>query len=88
MVAAGATGIQHVVPRQYLDAVIESYKRALRQTFYIALAMSCSALIGALTVEWKKTRGFDRSSDDVETGAIEKKSTLEASDFKGYCERI
>ncbi|KAF1978494.1 MFS general substrate transporter [Bimuria novae-zelandiae CBS 107.79] len=73
VVEAGATGIRSVVPEQYLGLVLEAYNKALRQTFYVALAMSCATAIGALTVEWRRIRGFENEDKAAEKGAEDEK---------------
>lgn len=54
IVAAGATGIRKVIPLQYLGLVLQAYNKALRQTFYLALAMSCASVVGAFAIEWRR----------------------------------
>jgi MFS family permease len=53
---AGATGFRNVVPEGYLESVLEAYNLALRQTFYLTLAMSCAAVVGGVFIEWKSVK--------------------------------
>ena len=54
--STGATDIRSIVPPGMLEAVLTAYNNALRNAFYIALAMSCCSLVGALTMEWKSVK--------------------------------
>jgi hypothetical protein len=53
---AGATGFRKVVPEGQLEAVLDAYNRALRQTFYLTLAMSCAAVFGGVFIEWRSVK--------------------------------
>ncbi|KAF2642701.1 major facilitator superfamily transporter [Massarina eburnea CBS 473.64] len=53
---AGATGIRKMVPQEHLGAVLHVYNEALRQTFYVALAMAVAALFGCMSMEWKRVK--------------------------------
>jgi hypothetical protein len=53
---AGATGFRAVVPEEYLVVVVEAYMRALRQTFWLTLGMSCLAVVGGCFVEWRSVK--------------------------------
>jgi hypothetical protein len=52
----GATTLKKAVPPEYLPGVLIAYNRALTQTFYVAVAMSCLTVIGSLTLEWKSVK--------------------------------
>lgn len=67
VVRAGATAIRTVVPEQYLGVVLEAYNKALRQTFYVALAMSCATVIGGAFIEWKRIKGSKDAGEEQET---------------------
>ena len=56
ILSAGATSLRTVVPEEHLAAVLRAYNEALRQTFYVALAMSCVGLLGCVFMEVKKVR--------------------------------
>ena len=61
---AGATGFRNVVPEEYLGVVLDAYMKALRQTFYLTLGMSCMAVVGGCMVEWKSVK--DKPVEDVQ----------------------
>jgi hypothetical protein len=52
----GATTLKKAVPPEYLPGVLIAYNRALTQTFYVAVAMSCLTVIGSLSLEWKSVK--------------------------------
>jgi hypothetical protein len=53
----GATQVQTVVPLEFLPRVLSAYNKAIDQTFYVAVAMSCLAVFPLLFVEWKSVKG-------------------------------
>jgi MFS family permease len=57
----GATDIRRLVPPQYLSAVLEAYNNSVTRPFVVAMAMSCLAILGSLSLEWvsikKKKQG-------------------------------
>lgn len=53
----GATSIKDLIAQEFLPGVISAYNEALVNTFYVALAMSCLTLIGALGMEWRSVKG-------------------------------
>lgn len=59
----GATSLKKAVPPEFLPGVILAYNRALTQTWYVAVAMSCLTVIGSLAMEWKSVKG-----KKIETG--------------------
>ncbi|KAJ4305330.1 hypothetical protein N0V90_000861 [Kalmusia sp. IMI 367209] len=79
VVKAGATKIRDVVPQQYLGIVLEAYNKALRQTFYVALAMSCATVFGALFVEWRRIRGFDGTQEPTKDSLENEKAEVTKS---------
>ncbi|KAF2686071.1 MFS general substrate transporter [Lentithecium fluviatile CBS 122367] len=60
---AGATGFRGVVPEGELGRMLEAYNHALRQTFYLTLAMSCAAVVGGVCIEWKTVRKPEAKKD-------------------------
>lgn len=52
----GATALRTSVRSVYEYAVLEAYTTTLDQVFYIAVALSCVAMVGALGTEWKSSR--------------------------------
>jgi hypothetical protein len=53
----GATTLKTAVPPEFLPGVVLAYNRALTQTWYVAVAMSCLTVIGSLALEWKSVKG-------------------------------
>ena len=68
LVHLGATELRDYVPRQYLAETVIAYNHALRNTFRIALILSCLSLLGAAGMEWKSTKAkkLEPSLDDLE----------------------
>ncbi|KIW82936.1 hypothetical protein Z517_02179 [Fonsecaea pedrosoi CBS 271.37] len=54
----GATSLKEQIPKAALAGVQTAYNTSLTQTWYIAVAMTCLQLIGAVFVEWKSVRGM------------------------------
>jgi hypothetical protein len=59
---AGATALQSDVPSQYYDAVLFAYNMSLTQTFYVALALSCFGVLGAMMVQWISVKATSTAS--------------------------
>lgn len=76
IVNTGATEIRQRVPAQYLHDVLVVYNSAVRQTFIVALAMGCIALLGAVFVEWRSVKGIQGPLD-------KKKASEEKKDAVG-----
>jgi hypothetical protein len=53
----GATTLKTAVPPQFLPGVLIAYNRALTQTWYVSVAMSCLTVIGTAALEWKSVKG-------------------------------
>lgn len=54
---AGATMLRRVVPEDMLSVVLNSYNKAVTETFYVAVAMCGLSLFGALVLEWRSVKG-------------------------------
>ena len=54
----GATSLANQVPARLLEGVRTAYNTSLTQTWYIAVAMTCLQVIGAIFVEWKSVKGM------------------------------
>lgn len=50
---AGATDIRHIVPAEYVDAVLIAYNNSIVKVYQLVLIMSCLAILGAVGVEWR-----------------------------------
>ncbi|KAJ7485872.1 major facilitator superfamily domain-containing protein [Mycena latifolia] len=59
VLSAGATSLKDAVAPEFLQGVLEAYNQALVAAFYVAIAMSCLSLVGALFVEWRSIKGKD-----------------------------
>lgn len=53
----GATQLKTMIPPEFLDPVQEAYNSALTNTWYVSVAMSVLAIIGAAGMEWKSVKG-------------------------------
>ncbi|ETI26875.1 hypothetical protein G647_09974 [Cladophialophora carrionii CBS 160.54] len=54
----GATSLKDQVPARLLAGVQTAYNTALTETWYIAVAMACLSVLGAVFVEWKSVKGM------------------------------
>lgn len=66
VVQMGATSIRKLVPQELIGTFLESYRIAICNAFYVALALACASLIGAVLVEWKSVK--KNKKKDVEAG--------------------
>lgn len=57
VLATGATSLRDAIPSQYLPGVQIAYNAAIMSTFYVAVAMACFSILGAVAFEWKSVRG-------------------------------
>jgi hypothetical protein len=55
--SVGATQVQSQIPAEYLVAVTAAYSKALDETFYVPIAMSCLAAFPIIFLEWKSVKG-------------------------------
>jgi hypothetical protein len=53
----GATELQHQIPQQFYQGVLVAYNKALTETFYVPLALSILAGVGAAAIQWKSVKG-------------------------------
>ncbi|EXJ53740.1 uncharacterized protein A1O5_12989 [Cladophialophora psammophila CBS 110553] len=54
----GATSLKDQIPKALLPGVQTAYNTSLTQTWYIAVAMTCLQILGAVFVEWKSVKGM------------------------------
>jgi hypothetical protein len=54
---AGATEIKNLIPADLYNAVIFAYNKALCQTFYVGVTLSCCAVFGVLALKWVNVKG-------------------------------
>ena len=56
IITAGATNLRAVVTVEQLGGVLTIYNEALARAFDVALAVSCTSIVGALVTEWKSVK--------------------------------
>jgi len=59
VLSAGATSLKDAVAPEFLAGVLFVYNEALIAAFYVAVAMACLSLAGALIIEWRSIKGKD-----------------------------
>ncbi|KAE8356484.1 major facilitator superfamily domain-containing protein [Aspergillus coremiiformis] len=52
ILSGGATEVKSLVPQSLYPAVLFAYNKALNQTFYVGVALSCCAVLGFLGMQW------------------------------------
>ncbi|KAJ5125093.1 uncharacterized protein N7515_008918 [Penicillium bovifimosum] len=69
IIAAGATEFKSRIPQDMYDAVLFAYNKALDQTFYVGVALSCFGVLGVFGLEWLSVKGGKRqdTSDEAAT---------------------
>ena len=77
IVKTGATNLRNVVRPDLLPRVLEGYNRALVACFYVATALSCAAIFGALAMEWRSIKGRDAPGEKKagQDGKVEEGTT-------------
>ncbi|KAJ7485597.1 DHA14-like major facilitator [Mycena latifolia] len=53
----GATSLHNSIDSEHLPAVLAVYNQSLVSAFYVAVALACLSVVGALTIEWKSVKG-------------------------------
>lgn len=56
MAAGGLREILQRVPSTSFESALDGFEDSLSQIWYLAVALSCVALVGSLTVEWKSVK--------------------------------
>ncbi|KAB8271009.1 major facilitator superfamily domain-containing protein [Aspergillus minisclerotigenes] len=59
VLSGGATDIKNLVPQELYEAVLLAYNKALDQTFYVGVALSCCAVLGVLGMQWVSVKKKD-----------------------------
>ncbi|KAB8209101.1 major facilitator superfamily domain-containing protein [Aspergillus parasiticus] len=59
ILSGGATDIKNLVPQELYQAVLFAYNKALDQTFYVGVALSCCAVLGVLGMQWVSVKKKD-----------------------------
>ncbi|KAJ7197976.1 major facilitator superfamily domain-containing protein [Mycena pura] len=57
VLSTGATSLKSAIPANFVPGVLLAYNDGLVATFYVAVAMSCLSLVGALVIEWRSIKG-------------------------------
>lgn len=57
VLSAGATGVQKVIPSEFLDGVTLAYNDALMQTFLVSAALAATTIVGSGFMEWRSVKG-------------------------------
>jgi hypothetical protein len=57
ILAVGATQIKNQVAKELYGAVLVAYNKALTQTLYVAVALSCCSAFGAVGLQWLSVKG-------------------------------
>lgn len=63
VLAGGATEITSSVPEGLYSAVLFAYNKALDETFYLGVALSCCAIFGVLGMQWISVKGEKKKQD-------------------------
>lgn len=56
LAGAGATNLASLVPSDELPLLLTAYNSAIRNIFYVALAVSCLAFMASFALEWKSVK--------------------------------
>jgi MFS family permease len=64
VLAAGSTGLSDAVPANKLREVLVTYNDGLRRSFVVAVAVSCSLIVPALTMEWNTIKKGEKDESD------------------------
>ncbi|KAJ1717154.1 efflux pump antibiotic resistance protein [Aspergillus flavus] len=59
ILSGGATDIKNFVPQELYQGVLFAYNKALDQTFYVGVALSCCAILGTLGMQWVSVKKKD-----------------------------
>jgi len=59
----GATKLSSLVPNDELPVLLAAYNLAIRNVFYVALAVSCLAFAASFFFEWKSVRKQDEIAE-------------------------
>jgi hypothetical protein len=60
---AGATNLRTSVPSDFGPSVLKAYSATLDHVFYIAVALSCLVMVGALGTQWKSVKKGKSEND-------------------------
>ncbi|KAI4223058.1 MAG: hypothetical protein L6R36_005688 [Xanthoria steineri] len=60
IIETGATALRSIFSPRDLPEVLIAYNKAIIQTYYIALGISCASIIAGLSMEWRSVKGMKR----------------------------
>ncbi|CAO1600478.1 hypothetical protein XANCAGTX0491_004167 [Xanthoria calcicola] len=60
IIETGATALRSIFSPGDLPEVLIAYNKAIIQTYYIALGISCASVIAGLSMEWRSVKGMKR----------------------------
>jgi MFS family permease len=61
VVEMGATTIKSMVPKELIGVLLEGYRIAIRNAFYVGLGLACASLVGAVLIEWRSVKEGEKS---------------------------
>ena len=74
--SGGATSLLDSVPPDFRGAVLTAYNESLRKVFLVGLILSCFAVLGTVSMEWKSVLKKPEAKVDAEkNGAAEAKKS-------------
>lgn len=73
VVAAGAGEFREIVPPELLDAVIDAFNSALKNTFWLALATPAVAWVVSWAMEWRQIPKSNRPTTEAPAEAVSEK---------------
>ncbi|KAL8861830.1 MAG: hypothetical protein Q9178_001699 [Gyalolechia marmorata] len=59
IIETGATALRSVFSPSDLPEVLVAYNKAIIQTYYIALGISCASIFAGLSMEWRSVKGMN-----------------------------
>ncbi|CAL8581606.1 hypothetical protein XPA_007295 [Xanthoria parietina] len=65
IIETGATALRSIFSPSDLPEVLIAYNKAIRQTYYIALGISCASIIAGLSMEWRSVKGMKRGKASI-----------------------
>ncbi|KAL2870692.1 MDR family MFS transporter [Aspergillus lucknowensis] len=66
LIAGGALEVRRTVPARFYDAVLFAYNKALTQTFYVGVGLSCVGVIGAVFMKWVNVKGDKKPKEQTQ----------------------
>lgn len=70
IVEMGATTIKNLVTKDAIGILLEGYRIAIRNVFYVSVALSCTSMIGALLAEWRSVKKEKTVADEEKSAQM------------------